>query len=164
MLAEEEGIEDPAVAESVALLAQVIGDDVEEDEAGLPQIRQGVASDRTISHSDPEMRHGRKSATRRFDGHKLDVITDEDSELVLGVDVRPGNAGDGEGAAPLLAQVMSLPGMVISTLLGDMAYSDGDVREAVEEQGAELVAKVPPVTNGGRFPKTDFDIDLEAQA
>lgn len=25
-----------------------------------------------------------------------------------------------------------------------------------------MVAKVPPVTNGGRFPKTAFDIDLEA--
>ncbi|MGI8686934.1 MAG: IS1182 family transposase [Acidimicrobiales bacterium] len=164
LLAEVEGIEDPAVAEPAALLAQVIGDDVEEDDDGKPQIRQGVASDRAISHSDPEMRHGRKSATRRFDGHKLDVISDEDSELVLGVDVRPGNAGDGDGAAPLLARIMALPGIAITTLLGDMAYSDGDVREAVEQQGAELVAKVPPVTNGGRFPKTEFDIDLEAQS
>ena len=164
LLAEVEGIEDPAVAEPAGLLTQVIGDDVEEDEDGRPQIRQGVASDRTISHSDPEMRHGRKSASRRFDGHKLDVISDEDSELVLGVEVRAGNAGDGDGAAPMLAQIMVLPGILITTLLGDMAYSDGDVREAVEEQGAELVAKVPPVTNAGRFPKTDFDIDLEAQS
>jgi len=164
LLGEVQDIDDPAVAEPAGLLAQVIGDDVEEGEDGKPRIRQGVATDRTISHSDPEMRHGRKSASRRFDGHKLDVISDEESELVLGVEVRPGNAGDGEGAAPLLAEIMALPGIVITTLLGDMAYSDGDVREAVEEQGAELVAKVPPVTNGGRFPKTDFDIDLEAQS
>jgi len=160
LLAEVEGIDDPAVAEPAGLLAQVIGDDIEEGDDGRPQIRQGVARDRTISHSDPEMRHGRKSASRRFDGHKLDVISDEGSELVLGVEVRAGNAGDGEGAAPLLAQVMTMPGIIIAILLGDMAYSDGDVREAVEEAGAELVAKVPPVANGGRFPKTDFDIDL----
>ncbi len=163
LLAEVGGIDDPAVAEPAGLLAQVIGDDVTEDDDGSPEIRQGVAPDRTVSHSDPEMRHGRKSASRRFDGHKLDVISDEGSELVLGVEVRAGNAGDGEGAAPLLAQVMALPGIAITTLLGDMAYSDGDVREAVEQQGAELVAKVPPVANAGRFPKTDFDIDLEAQ-
>ena len=56
----------------------------------------GTASSR---HSDPEMRHGRKSASRRFDGHKIDVIADEDSELILGVDIRAGNAGDGDGAA-----------------------------------------------------------------
>ena len=125
-------------------------------------IRQGVAPDRVVSHSDPEVRHGRKSASRRFDGHKLDVMIDEASEMVLGVEVRAGNAGDGEGAAPLLASVQSIAGIEVATLLADMAYSDGDVREAVEETGAELVAKVPPVTNSGRFPKTEFNIDLEA--
>ena len=36
------------------------------------------------------------------------------------------------------------------------------VREAVEGTGADLVAKVPPVTNAERFPKTDLDIDLSA--
>ena len=75
-----------------------------------PRIREGVAPDRVISVSDPEMRHGRKSSARRFDGHKMDVITDEASELVLGVDVRAGNAADGEGALPLLDQVQSVPG------------------------------------------------------
>ena len=115
-----------------------------------------------VSHSDPEMRHGRKSASRRFDGHKLDVIIDEASEMVLGVEVRAGNAGDGEGAAPLLSKVTGTEGIEVATLLADMAYSDGDVREAVEAQGTDLVAKVPPVTNSGRFPKTEFNIDLGA--
>jgi len=162
LLAEAADIDDAAVNEPAELLAQVIDQDVEHDGAGSPQIRQGVARDRVISHSDPEMRHGRKSASRRFDGHKLDVITDEDSELVLGVDVRAANASDGEGAVPLLEAVQAVPGVEVETLLGDMAYSDGDVREAVEATGAELVAKVPPVTNSGRFPKTDFAIDIEA--
>ncbi len=166
LLVEAAGIDDPAVREPAELLAQVIDADVEADESeeGNPQIRQGVARDRVISHSDPEMRHGRKSASRRFDGHKLDIITDEESEMVLGVEVRAANASDGEGAVPLLGQVMALPGILIATLLGDMAYSDGDVREAVEAAGAELVAKVPPVTNGGRFPKTDFEINLKASS
>ncbi|HWI02469.1 MAG TPA: IS1182 family transposase [Acidimicrobiales bacterium] len=162
LLVEAAGIDDPAVREPADLLAQVIDQDVTADDNGDPEIRQGVARDRVISHSDPEMRHGRKSASRRFDGHKADVITDEDSEMILGVEVRPGNAADGEGTVGLLGQVMALPGIVIATLLGDMAYSDGDVRQAVEEQGAELVAKVPPVTNGSRFPKTDFEINLQA--
>jgi len=155
--------EDPAVAEAAGLLAQVVIQDVEDGTDGEgPAIRQGVAADRIVSHSDPEMRHGRKSASRRFDGHKLDVMIDEDSELVLGVDVRAGNAGDGDGAAPLLAEVQDNDGVEVATLLGDMAYSDGDVREAVEEQGVEMTAKVPPVTNAGRFPKTDFTIDTAA--
>ncbi len=164
LLAEVAAMDDPAVRQPAELLAQVIDQDVEADDDGAPQIRQGVAPDRVVSHSDPEMRHGRKSASRRFDGHKLDVIGDEGSELVLGVEVRAGNAPDGEGAVGLLAQVQALPGIAITTLLADMAYSDGDVREAVEAQGTELVAKVAPVANSGRFPKTDFDIDTEAGA
>jgi hypothetical protein len=151
------------VAEAAGLLAQVVLQDVADSGDG-PVIADGVARDRVVSHSDPEMRHGRKSASRRFDGHKLDVIVDESSELVLGVEVRAGNAGDGEGAAPLLDKVQATDGIEVGTLLGDMAYSDGDVREAVEERGAEMVAKVPPVTNDGRFPKTDFVIDLGAGA
>jgi len=152
--------DDASVVEAADLLAQVIDQDVEVDGDHLA-IKDGVAPDRVISHSDPEMRHGRKSASRRFDGFKMDVITDEDSELVLGVDVRAGNAGDGDGAVPLLEQVQQVPGVEVETLLGDMAYSDGDVREGVEEHGVGLVAKVPPVTNSGRFPKTDFKIDDE---
>jgi hypothetical protein len=152
---------DAEVAAAADLLSRVVLQDVEATEDG-PAVRDGVAPDRVVSHSDPEMRHGRKSASRRFDGHKLDVIIDEASELVLGVDVRAGNAGDGEGAAPLLSKVTAVEGIEVATLLGDMAYSDGDVREEVEDQGTDLVAKVPPVTNAGRFPKTDFNIDPEA--
>ena len=162
VLAGAAGIDDDAVAEPAGLLRQVIGQDVELDDDFQPQIRDGVAADRVISHSDPEMRHGRKSASRRFDGHKLDVITDEESELILGVDVRAGNASDGDGAAPMLEEVQDVDGVEVETLLGDMAYSDGDVREAVEAAGAEMVAKVPPVSNAGRFPKTDFNVDTRA--
>jgi hypothetical protein len=160
VLAEAARSSEPTVLEQAELLAQVIDADIDEDPDGEPQIRQGVARDRIVSHSDPEMRHGRKSASRRFDGHKMDVISDEDSELILGVDIRAGNAGDGDGAAALVEQVQVNPGVEIDTMLGDMAYSDGDVRQAVGDRGVELIAKVPPVTNGGYYPKTDFYIDL----
>jgi hypothetical protein len=155
-------LDDPAMVELVGLVDQVVDHDVEDDVDATPQLRQGVAKHRVISHSDPDMRHGRKSASRRFDGRKCDVVTDEDSELVLGVDVRAGNAGDGEGAAPLVEQVQHLDRVEVDLLVGDMAYSDGDVREAVEAHGVELVAKVPAMTNGGRYAKTDFVIDLDA--
>ena len=125
--ADSELMADPEVAEAAGLVSQVVLQDVEQGEHG-PAVRQGVAPDRVVSHSDPEMRHGRKSASRRFDGHKLDVMVDEASEVVLGVDVRAGNAGDGEGAAPLLAHVTATERIEVTMLLADMAYSDGDVR------------------------------------
>lgn len=172
-LLEAVDVDDPQVAEAAGLLAQIVDQDVVRDRDGAPEIRRGVAKDRVVSHSDPEMRHGRKSASRRFDGHKLDVVTDEASELVLDVDVRAGNAADGAAAAPAVERVNAMLDAVadagddgaapqVATLVGDMAYSDGDVREAVEAAGARMVAKVPPATNGGRFPKTDFALDLDA--
>lgn len=172
-LLEAVDVDDGRVAEAAGLLAQIVDQDVVRDDDGNPEIRQGVAKDRVVSHSDPDMRHGRKSASRRFDGHKLDVVTDEDSELVLDVDVRAGNAADGDAAAPAVERVNATLADVaaddgesapqVDTLVGDMAYSDGDVREAVEGAGAEMVAKVPPATNSGRFPKTDFALDLDAE-
>jgi len=164
VLAEATAIEDTSVAEVVALLVQVVDQDIEEGENGEPKIREGVAKDRVISVSDPEMRHGRKSASRRFDGHKLDVISDEGTELVLGVAVRAGNASDADGTLPLLSEVQALDGCDVELLLADMAYSDPDLREAIEETGTSLVAKVPPITNAGRFPKTDFSIDTKEGA
>ena len=79
VLAEVAGSADPAVRAAAELLAQVIDQDTEVDDDGNPQIRRGVARDRVVSHSDPEMRHGRKSASRRFDGFKMDVVSDEGS-------------------------------------------------------------------------------------
>jgi hypothetical protein len=155
------GLDDPAVAEPVGLLAQVVDQDVEQGDDGEPRIRQGVAPDRIVSHADPEMRHGRKSASRRFDGHKMDVVVDEASELVLGVGVRAGNAHDSEAAAPLVGAINDRDGIEVATLVGDMAYAEPEVRIAVEQAGATLVAKVPPTANGGRFPKTEFFIEVD---
>ena len=161
-------LDDAAVVEASGLLGAVIDQDIDTDEHGRPQIRRGVASDRIISHSDPEMRHGRKSSSRRFNGHKLHLVSDEDSELILDVAVGPGNGGDGEQAAGAVSRVndtlerVSDGASQVATLIGDMAYSDGDVRTDVEAAGVELVAKVPDLHNGGRFTKQDFDIDLEA--
>ncbi|HZD64737.1 MAG TPA: IS1182 family transposase [Acidimicrobiales bacterium] len=162
VLAEARSIDDEAVGEAASHLAQVVDQDLEEGEDGEAGIRRGVGKDRIVSSSDPEMRHGHKSSNRRFDGHKMDLVTDEETELVLGIAIRAGNAPDGEGAVPLLEAVQGTEGVEVGALLGDMAYSEGDVRVAVEEEGTTLLAKVPPVSNSGRFPKTDFFIDTEA--
>lgn len=147
------------VTEAVELLAAIVRQDIEIDsETGEPRIRQGTAKDRILSTTDPEMRHGRKSSKGRFDGHKMHVVEDEATELILGVDVGPGNGNDGDHAAPLVEEI-NQTGIGIGEIVGDMAYGGGDTREAVEQAGAKMVAKVPPATNQGFFPKTDFLID-----
>lgn len=147
------------VKEQAELLAAIVLQDVEIDpDDGRPRIRQGTEKDRIVSTSDPEMRHGRKSKSTRFDGHKLHVVEDEATEIILGVDVGPGNGKDGDHAAPLVEQAKD-HGVEFNEVVGDIAYSDGDTRAAVEQAGAKVIAKVPPTRNSGYFPKTDFVID-----
>src|SRR6266536_2673859 len=103
----------------------------------------------------------RPEASRRFDGHKLHLIEEESTEIVLAVDVGPGNGSDGDHAAPLVEQAREA-GVRVDEVVGDMAYGDGDTRAEVEAVGAKVVAKVPPTHNSGYFAKTEFTIDPDA--
>lgn len=152
----------PEAAPAACLLGAIVDQDVEIDpETGEPRIRQGVAPDRIVSVTDPEMRHGRKSRSGRFNGHKLHVIEEESTEIVLAVDVGAGNGSDGDHAAPLVEQAREA-GVQIAEVVGDMAYGDGDTRAEVEAAGATVLAKVPPAPNGRFFAKTGFTIDPDA--
>jgi hypothetical protein len=90
----------------------------------------------------------------------MHVVTDEATELVLGIDVGAGNGSDGDAAAGLVREIRDQIGLDVDELVGDMAYGDGDTRAEVEQAGASMVAKVPPAPNGDLFPKTAFTLDL----
>ena len=62
------------------LLARILAQDIERDDSG-PRLKRGVAPDRLISVHDPEMRHGRKSSSHRFNGHKAQVAVDTDTPV-----------------------------------------------------------------------------------
>lgn len=124
------------------------------------QIRQGTATDRVISVHDPEMRHGRKSSSKRFDGHKLAVVVDTASKLTLAVELLAGNAGDNKGALELVRQAEANSGLEVDRAIGDCAYGDGPTRQAFEQSGIELSAKVPASPPKDLFPKSRFTLDL----
>jgi hypothetical protein len=115
-----------------------------------------------VAVHDPEMRHGRKSATKRFDGHKAAVAVDTASQLLTAVDVLPGNAPDATGALALVGQSEQATGGAVAETYGDCAYGDGETRQAFAAAGRVLYAKVPTLPNQGRFPKAAFRIELPA--
>jgi hypothetical protein len=158
----EGSAEDRALAEAAGLLGRVLQQDVERREDG-PAVRQGVARDRMPSVHDPEMRHGRKSKAKRFDGHKVQVATDTESQLITDVAVLAGNAPDREQALAVVEASEQATGCAVEETIGDCAYGDGATRQQFADAKRQLIAKVPAVTNQGRFPKTRFRIDLEAQ-
>jgi len=91
------------VSKAAALLAAVVGQDLDEDEDGVFRIARRVAKDRIISTVDPDARHGRKTAARGFDGYKGHVAIDPDSELITATTVTAGNLGDAQPVEELLA-------------------------------------------------------------
>jgi hypothetical protein len=156
------------------MLAAILLQDVEvkrdsEGDDGEPEeqvkIKHNPSGQRICSVGDPEMRHGRKSASKRFDGHKLGLGVDVESQLIAGVDVLEGSAADDEGSLELAqaaAQALDSEADEVEAL-ADCAYGDGENRERFRNAGIELKAKVPaPGGSGDYFKKTDFVIDLEA--
>jgi transposase len=162
------GLEEGSAAETVlleaaGLLGRVLVQDVERREDG-PAIRDGVAKDRLLSVHDPDMRHGRKSASKRFDGHKAAIVVDTDEPLITAVAVLAGNAPDAEGALDLVEQTEANTGCAVEETMGDCAYGSGETRRAFAEADRTIVAKVPNPSNQGCFPKTAFVLDLEASS
>jgi hypothetical protein len=131
-----------------------------------------VAKDRVISTVDPEARHGHKTNHRGYDEYKGHLALDPDSEIITAVAVTPGNSGDVEPVADLIADLThpdpagpSAAGDEQPAVYGDSAYGAGGVLEQLENAGIEAMTKVqPPVAAGGMFAKDQFDINLEAQA
>ena len=63
------GPEPEEATASLRIAGRVREQDVEEDADGARlALRRGVARERLVSVEDPQMRHGRKSRSRRFDG------------------------------------------------------------------------------------------------
>jgi hypothetical protein len=59
----------PPLQEALRALARVVAQDIEPDpEGGGPTIKRGVAKDRMPSLGDKQMRHGRKSKSKLFNG------------------------------------------------------------------------------------------------
>ena len=87
------------------------------------------------------MRHGHKSSSRRFDGHKAAIVVDTDSQLITAVEVLPGNAPDNLGVLELVEQSEANTGVPVEEAMGD-----GDTRQAFAVSGT------PPDCQGAGTP------------
>lgn len=121
----------PEVEAAVALLATVVGQDIEQTETGLFRIARRVAPDRVISTVDPEARHGHKTEARSFDGYKGHIAIDPDSEIVTATEVTPANSGDASAVGALLAEALpSLGEGASSGLVAENSESTAQTKAA----------------------------------
>lgn len=158
-----------SMGQALAVLDLVIEQDIEPDPDHPDHVRiaQRVAADRVLSTVDPEMRHGRKSSSQKFDGYKAHVAVQNapagDGLLVTAVVITGGNVADGDATIPVLDDRRANTGTVPDTLMGDTAYGGMPTRHAIQAafgDQVQLEAPVPPASNrNGRFSKTAFAID-----
>jgi transposase len=155
-------LEEGAVEAAHSLLRELVGQDFDVDEDGVPGLHRGTRQDRIISTVDVEMRHGRKSRHQRFDGYKLSAAaTNAAAPLITAVEVAPASEQDGPQAKDLIDSQPE--GLRPERILGDTAYGNGPTRAELAEREVDVLAPVPeaPVKDG-RLSKRDFDIDLAA--
>lgn len=155
-------LSDEGVRAAHGLLRELVGQDFEVDDDGVPRLHRGTRSGRILSVNDTEMRHGHKSQSQRFDGYKLHAAaTGGVVPLITAVEVTPASAQDGPQAKALVDQ--QPPERRPDRLLGDTAYGIGPVRAELAQREIEVLAPVPePTVRDGRLAKRDFAIDLDA--
>lgn len=129
------------------------------DAEGQPKLTMKVAPNRRISVEDPEMRHGRKSRSQRFNGYKRHVLTDLDIGVVRAVGVTAANLPEATVtdalAIDLKAQKVELVELHI-----DRAYLSSEwVKQ--REENLQIFCKAWPVRNGELFEKTAFILDWD---
>lgn len=152
-------IGDAELESACRLLATVAGQDLEpdDDSEAKVKLRQGVAADRVISTVDPDARHGHRSRSDRYDGYKLHLSADIDSDLITAAEATRATATDASVLEPLL----DADPVPVAEVIADTAYGDGATRQSMEQRQVELVAPAPPVpSRPGLFNKQDFAIDL----
>jgi hypothetical protein len=148
------------VQAALDLLKKVARQDVEELPEGGFRVAQRTAPDRTVSISDPEARHGRKSSSKVITGFKTHITGTIASQFVTGIVVTDAATHDAQ-ATPKLIERTAEVGLKPKELLGDCAYGTGANRRACHELGVEVRAKLPSPSHKG-FGKRDFAIDLAA--
>jgi hypothetical protein len=155
--------QDAALNRYLEALAQVKHQDLEPAVGGGVQRRQGVAEDRRISIEDDQMRHGRKSKSKRFNGYKQHISTHLDTGLVLACAVTPANRPEEEAGGALEADMARL-GLYPDELQIDRAYIHSELTAKVLAHDGDVVCRPWSGNNGrtGLFGKRDFEIDVRA--
>jgi IS5 family transposase len=151
----------PPMSDRLETLQQVLSQDLEPDPDGGQRIREGVAPDRRVSIEDPEMRHGRKSKSKRFNGYKRHLAGDLDTGVILAVAVTPANRPEDE-AAPTLRDDVARQRLTIAELHVDRGYINSCVVEEVREAGRVVICKPWMGRNShvGMFGKRNFDVNV----
>lgn len=154
----------PRAAEALALLALVVGQDVEPVDGsdgtdGRWRIAQRVALDRVVSTVDPEARHAHKTRHRRQDGFKAHVAVEPETGLITDCALTKAS-GPGSGDAQVGPTLLADEPEPVD-VLADSAYGSGEARAELANAGHSAVIKPIPLRPAvpGGFTLDDFTVN-----
>ncbi len=152
--------QEPPLQEVMETITQIITQDTEPEPKSGPdgrRIKKAVAPDHRISSEDKEMRHGRKSSAKTFNGFKEHFAVDVDSKVTRDVVVRPANEPEHEAVELLAAELAKAPGLL--QLAIDLGYMASPRIAQWAEQGVYIIARPWPQV-GPLCTKKDFLFDF----
>jgi hypothetical protein len=150
----------PPMQEVMATIDQIIAQDTEPDPDGSPggrRITPRVAHDRRISIEDKDMRHGRKSSAKTFNGFQEHLLVDLDRTVTREVVVRPANEPEHEVVECLAEELEKSPGLLQLDI--DLGYMASPRIAQWAAQGVHIMARPWP-QGGALFTKNDFRLDF----
>jgi hypothetical protein len=123
-------------------ITQSITQDTEPDPGGGPsgrRLKQHVAPDRRLSIEEKDMRHGRKSSAKTFNGFKEHFAVDWDSKVIREVVVRPANEPEHEAVELLAEEWEKASGLLQLDI--DLGYRASPRMAQWEAQGVYIIAR-----------------------
>jgi hypothetical protein len=155
-----EEIATPPLKEQLETLVQIRTQDLEPDPGGGGlRIRDGVAEDRRVSVEDKEMRHGRKSKSKRFNGFKRHIAADVDGGVILACAITSANRPE-EDAIPSLETDLERQALTVDQLVIDRGYINSTLVDDVLSRRGKIVCKPWKSHNGRLFSKSAFTLNL----
>lgn len=153
--------QEPPIQEMLETIGQIVAQDTEPDPeggAGARRIKKHVAPDRRISIEDADMRHGRKSSSKTFNGFKEHLALDLDSKVTREVVVCPANHPEHEAVVLLAEELEQGPGLFQLDI--DLGYMASPRMAQWAAQGVHIIARPWP-QGGPLFTKPDFTLDFQ---
>ncbi len=151
----------PPMQEVLETIGQRVAQDTEPDPEGRPgarRLKKQGAPDRRISIEDADMRHGRTSSAKTFNGFKEPFALDLDSQVTREVVVCPAHQPEQEAVALLAEEVGKGAGLFqLDIALG---YRASPRMAQWAAQGVHSMARPGP-QGGPLLTKHDFTLDFQ---
>ena len=132
----------PPLQDVMDTIAQIVTQDTEPDPEGGPggtRLKKQVAPERRISLEDADMRHGRKSSAKTFNGFKEHFVLDLDSQVTREVVVCPANEPEHEAVELLVETLEKPPGLLQLDI--DLGYMASPRMTQWAAQGVYIIAR-----------------------